>query len=52
MSVCVGGVGDRGMLIGDLHDYVRYYLARLLMISVNFQHHRKCISKHDWQRYF
>ena len=32
--------------IGDLHDYIRYYRPRLLM--VNHQFHQKCIGIHDW----
>ena len=43
---------QRSTLIGDLYDYVRYYLPRLLMVSVNHPHDRKCIGIHDYQGCF
>ena len=36
----------------NLHDYLRYYLPRILVVLMKLQHHKKCISFYDWQPYF
>ena len=45
--VCANRLPTATSLIEDLHDYVTYNLPRLLMVSVNHPHHRKCIEIHD-----